>query len=354
MDADADGGDDHRRPQSPPTASAPAAASGMTPARSTVTPAGYSSSTGSWPSPYPRSAAGSPLPPGVASSPASSTPRRFFRRPPSPAKHIKASLAKRFGRPKPSEGPIPEDGGGGGGGGGVVVGQAEGERLLDKSFGYEKNFRAKYEVGKEVGKGHFGHTCLAIAKKGELKGQLVAVKIISKAKVRWYVKGGVLPPSLSIFCMITLILGNVLKTSVAFAIIHNLYCILILINYLFVVDSGSCFQELMESTLLQSLFIEMTFVYFAFLLRWFFAMMISVHDFIINLERTYYLLYCDAIIVSVCWLWEDIRGSEWVLILLCRLLHILNFDIAWFCICLHRECSYTLNLMHSIAVEFFH
>ncbi|URD91068.1 hypothetical protein MUK42_28726 [Musa troglodytarum] len=183
MDADADGGDDQRRPQSPPTASAPAAtataaASGMTPARSTATPAGYSSSAGSWPSPYPRSAAGSPLPPGVASSPASSTPRRFFRRPPSPAKHIKASLAKRFGRPKPSEGPIPEDGGGV-----VVVGQAGGERLLDKSFGYEKNFRAKYEVGKEVGKGHFGHTCLAIAKKGELKGQLVAVKIISKAKM---------------------------------------------------------------------------------------------------------------------------------------------------------------------------
>ncbi|RWW61549.1 hypothetical protein BHE74_00031387 [Ensete ventricosum] len=193
-DAYADGGDDHRRPQSPPTASAPApspaaaaAASGRTPA----TPAEYSSFASSWPSPYPRSAAGSPLPPGVASSPATSTPRRFFRRPPSPAKHIKASLAKRFGRPKPSEGPIPEDGRGGGGGGVVVVGQAEGERLLDKCFGYEKNFRAKYEVGKEVGKGHFGHTCLAIAKKGELKGQLVAVKIISKAKVRWYVKGGV-------------------------------------------------------------------------------------------------------------------------------------------------------------------
>ncbi|KAJ8512527.1 hypothetical protein OPV22_002961 [Ensete ventricosum] len=193
-DAYADGGDDHRRPQSPPTASAPApapapapspaaaaaaAASGRTPA----TPAEYSSFASSWPSPYPRSAAGSPLPPGVASSPATSTPRRFFRRPPSPAKHIKASLAKRFGRPKPSEGPIPEDGRGGGGGGVVVVGQAEGERLLDKCFGYEKNFRAKYEVGKEVGKGHFGHTCLAIAKKGELKGQLVAVKIISKAKM---------------------------------------------------------------------------------------------------------------------------------------------------------------------------
>lgn len=68
--------------------------------------------------------------------------------------------------------PIPEEGGDG-----------EGERRLDKSFGYAKNFGAKYELGKEVGRGHFGHTCWAKGKKGELKGQAVAVKIVSKAKV---------------------------------------------------------------------------------------------------------------------------------------------------------------------------
>lgn len=77
--------------------------------------------------------------------------------------------------------PIPEDGGGGGGGG-------EGEATLDKSFGYGRNFGAKYELVREVGRGHFGHTCSARVRKGELKGQLVAVKIIPKAKVRWYVR----------------------------------------------------------------------------------------------------------------------------------------------------------------------
>lgn len=121
-----------------------------------------------WPSPYPAGVAPSP-------SPARLTPRRFFRRPfppPSPAKHIKASLAKRLGNAKqPKEGPIPEDGGN------------EGGQQLDKSFGYGKNFGAKYELGKEVGRGHFGHTCSAKGKKGDLKDQFVAVKIISKAKM---------------------------------------------------------------------------------------------------------------------------------------------------------------------------
>ncbi|XP_031497405.1 CDPK-related kinase 3-like [Nymphaea colorata] len=143
---------------------------------------GHSSSASPWPSPYPVASplpnAGatpaSPLPSGVSPSPMrSSTPRRFFRRPfppPSPAKHIKAALAKRQGPAKPKEGPIPEDGG-------------EAEQPLDKSFGYNKNFAAKYELGKEVGRGHFGHTCSARARKGEIKGQPVAVKIISKAKM---------------------------------------------------------------------------------------------------------------------------------------------------------------------------
>ncbi|KAJ1294862.1 hypothetical protein BS78_01G179000 [Paspalum vaginatum] len=144
------------------------------------------------------SAAGSPwtgsplgLPEGIAPSPATSasTPRRFFRRPfppPSPAKHIKASLARRLGQrspasasqvPKPPvEVPIPEHGAGAG-----AVGEVE--RELDKSFGYDRHFAAKYELGKEVGRGHFGHTCLARARKGDMRGQLLAVKVIAKAKM---------------------------------------------------------------------------------------------------------------------------------------------------------------------------
>lgn len=88
-------------------------------------------------------------------------------------------MLRRQGKAKPKEGPIPEEQGEGGGG--------EGERSLDKSFGYGKNFGAKFELGKEVGRGHFGHTCWAKGKKGDLKGQSVAVKIISKAKVRGFV-----------------------------------------------------------------------------------------------------------------------------------------------------------------------
>nr|XP_010933744.1 CDPK-related kinase 3 isoform X1 [Elaeis guineensis] len=143
----------------------------------------HSSAGSPWLSPFRHSSYSSPLPAGVSPSPARSTPRRFLRRPfppPSPAKHIKASLAKRLGAPKHPEGPIPEDGGGGGGGGGL---DPHAERPLDKSFGYGKNFGAKYELGKEVGRGHFGHTCSARAKKGDIKGQVVAVKIISKAKM---------------------------------------------------------------------------------------------------------------------------------------------------------------------------
>ncbi|KAL6642837.1 hypothetical protein ACP70R_021018 [Stipagrostis hirtigluma subsp. patula] len=135
--------------------------------------------------------AGSPLPEGIAPSPATSasTPRRFFKRPfppPSPAKHIKASLARRLGQRSPAsaaqgqrppaEVPIPEHGGVGAGGGEV-------ERELDKSFGYDRHFAAKYELGKEVGRGHFGHTCLARARKGDMRGQVLAVKVISKAKM---------------------------------------------------------------------------------------------------------------------------------------------------------------------------
>lgn len=106
-------------------------------------------------------------------SPANSTPKRFFRKPfppPSPAKHIMAVLARRHGSVKPNEASIPEGN------------QIEGVGL-DKSFGFSKHFRNKYELGEEVGKGHFGHTCRATFKKGELKGQQVAVKVISKSKM---------------------------------------------------------------------------------------------------------------------------------------------------------------------------
>ncbi|KAF7840865.1 CDPK-related kinase 5-like [Senna tora] len=100
---------------------------------------------------------------------ASSTPGRFFRRPfppPSPAKHIKALLARRQG--KKTSTAIPEDGE---------------EVDLDKRFGFSKEFTSRLEVGEEVGRGHFGYTCSARFKKGELKGQQVAVKVIPKAKM---------------------------------------------------------------------------------------------------------------------------------------------------------------------------
>jgi len=76
----------------------------------------------------------------------------------------------------PAEVPIPEHGAGGGGSSGA----REVERELDKRFGYGRNFAAKYELGKEVGR---GHTCLARARKGDMRGQALAVKVISKAKV---------------------------------------------------------------------------------------------------------------------------------------------------------------------------
>lgn len=111
-----------------------------------------------------------------SNSSVNSTPLRFFKRPfppPSPAKHIKSLLARRHGSIKPNEASIPE-------GHEVVIG-------LDKSFGYSKQFNVFYELGEEVGRGHFGYTCLAKGKKGSLKGQDVAVKVIPKSKVCCYI-----------------------------------------------------------------------------------------------------------------------------------------------------------------------
>nr|BAJ96597.1 predicted protein [Hordeum vulgare subsp. vulgare] len=175
-------------PQTPPPRHpAPAASAGIPRRRKSGSTTPVHQTPGvAWPSPYPAGGT-SPLPAGVSPSPARSTPRRFFKRPfppPSPAKHIKATLAKRLGGGKPKEGPIPEEGGvAAGPGPGAVADGAEAERPLDKTFGFGKNFGAKYELGKEVGRGHFGHTCSAVVKKGEYKGQTVAVKIISKAKM---------------------------------------------------------------------------------------------------------------------------------------------------------------------------
>ncbi|KAH1243151.1 CDPK-related protein kinase [Glycine max] len=114
----------------------------------------------------------SPAPAGGSRS-ASSTPRRFFRRPfppPSPAKHIRAVLARRQGKKASATAAIPEEG-------------EEGAADLDKRFGFSKEFTSRLEVGEEVGRGHFGYTCSAKFKKGELKGQQVAVKVIPKAKM---------------------------------------------------------------------------------------------------------------------------------------------------------------------------
>jgi len=120
----------------------------------------------------------SPLPSGFKNSPAnssvSSTPLRIFKRPfppPSPAKHIRALLARRHGSVKPNEASIPEG--------------SECDVGLDKNFGYSKQLVGHYELGEEVGRGHFGYTCSAKGKKGSLKGQDVAVKVIPKSKV-WF------------------------------------------------------------------------------------------------------------------------------------------------------------------------
>lgn len=108
-------------------------------------------------------------PPQTTKTPAE-TPRRRPFPPPSPAKHLKAVLLRRQVSVKPNAAAIQEG--------------EEAAVDLDKSFGLSKKFASRFQVGEEVGRGHFGYTCSAIGKKGELKGQKVAVKIIPKSKVR--------------------------------------------------------------------------------------------------------------------------------------------------------------------------
>ncbi|KAL4582357.1 hypothetical protein LXL04_006904 [Taraxacum kok-saghyz] len=61
--------------------------------------------------------------------------------------------------------------------------ELEGVSGLDKSFGFSKNFGRKYELGEEVGRGRYGYIYKAKLKKGKLKGQEVAVKVIRKSKM---------------------------------------------------------------------------------------------------------------------------------------------------------------------------
>lgn len=134
----------------------------------------------------------------------SSTPLRIFKRPfppPSPAKHIRALLARRHGSVKPNEASIPEG--------------SECEIGLDKSFGFAKQFSAHYELGEEVGRGHFGYTCSAKPKKGPLKGIDVAVKVIPKSKVS--------SPTDNIFTsfFIYIILKKILQMKLANIISHD-------------------------------------------------------------------------------------------------------------------------------------
>ncbi|PIN20455.1 Ca2+/calmodulin-dependent protein kinase, EF-Hand protein superfamily [Handroanthus impetiginosus] len=120
------------------------------------------------PNPYaPRDAPEYSEPPNTTPNP--TTPRRRPFPPPSPAKHLKAVILRRYGGVKPS--------------GGAAIREEEEEEGLDKSFGLAKKFDSSFEVGEEVGRGHFGYTCSAVAKKGELKGRKVAVKIIPKSKM---------------------------------------------------------------------------------------------------------------------------------------------------------------------------
>ncbi|XP_021763352.1 CDPK-related kinase 6-like [Chenopodium quinoa] len=127
----------------------------------------------------------SPFPAGINPSPARTPGRRMMKwpfPPPSPAKPIMAAFRRRR---KESGGVTPERTAEQEGEGRMREREVERERErgLDKNFGYSKNFGAKYELGKEVGRGHFGHTCWAKGKKGDVKGVSVAVKIISKAKM---------------------------------------------------------------------------------------------------------------------------------------------------------------------------
>ncbi|KAJ8900482.1 hypothetical protein K2173_025259 [Erythroxylum novogranatense] len=131
---------------------------------------------------HPRSSYHSPraeMPPWPAGE---CMPRRTIQRPiPSmtPPRHIAKALANRLrdgrGRGMP---PIPESEQ-------EQPPSPESEQQLppDMNFGYSQTFEAKYEMRKTLGKGGFAHTFSAKVKLGELRDQIVAVKMISKARL---------------------------------------------------------------------------------------------------------------------------------------------------------------------------
>ncbi|KAG2306217.1 hypothetical protein Bca52824_025965 [Brassica carinata] len=112
---------------------------------------------------------------GGESKSVTSTPLRQLARafhPPSPAKHIRDVLRRRKGK---KEATLPAER------------QQETEEReevgLDKRFGFSKEFQSRMELGEEIGRGHFGYTCSAKYKRGELKDHEVAVKVIPKSKM---------------------------------------------------------------------------------------------------------------------------------------------------------------------------
>ncbi|KAF8045977.1 hypothetical protein N665_4157s0003, partial [Sinapis alba] len=108
---------------------------------------------------------------GGESKSVTSTPLRQLARafhPPSPTKHIRDVLRRRKGK---KEATLPAES------------KSEEEVGLDKRFGYSKEFQSRMELGEEIGRGHFGYTCSAKFKKGELKDHEVAVKVIPKSKM---------------------------------------------------------------------------------------------------------------------------------------------------------------------------
>ena len=115
---------------------------------------------------------------GGESKSVTSTPLRQLARafhPPSPAKHIRDVLRRRKGKKEatlPAEKQQTEE-------------EKEREEVgLDKRFGFSREFQSRVELGEEIGRGHFGYTCSAKFKKGELKDHEVAVKVIPKSKVK--------------------------------------------------------------------------------------------------------------------------------------------------------------------------
>ena len=68
------------------------------------------------------------------------------------------ALTRRHGPPQLF---IPKEGG--------YEGEAGESGSLGKGFGFNKGFAAKYDLGDEVGWGHFGYTCADTVKKGARK-----------------------------------------------------------------------------------------------------------------------------------------------------------------------------------------